>query len=943
MFGGMNVRALVALILICACVPQARGETTQKSRQYVFVVDDSGSMRFSGRDYRKGSDHDRLALFGVQVMLQVLEDQEGATVVSLNGSAKGEAIHPMAPLSQNRAPLLQLVETDPNKMAKYTGGTPCKKMMDAVGSMLNEVDRPGVEQLVFYLTDGACSGAWKGGAGARAGSKKWLSSVNSHKEGRLRFQLIRWEGGNWTRALEEVLRKKTNGAEVPPIRQGDATAVVMGLLDALARSRGVPAHEATPGNARLPAFRGAKRISLLTIASGRASTTLSVDLALEKGGVVPGPLREMKRGDFKWPGHPNAQQAKDPAGKPYSWVLSEYEPGSTQPIVEVKGTSKWKVIAVPHYAFVTQMNVYAQKCPEDDSTPLSKATTSLKAGESMCVEVRLLNDEGKLLDQDVVPRGSEAKIYYAKGASEQEDEPKSWSPKRVKSGKTVWRLNRDQLSEGDIRLNAGVQLMVDGVLMPPQYGGSETIQVSSDVIAPNPAQFELEAITPGSRTTKQITLTAGLPEHQVRAIFPRKGHPRCVAVELNGKRGEEWQPVSWGQPMTLVFDVKSFCGTQSGTTPYESLLTFEFKPKVGGSTRNVQVMTKFELENQFDGPGEVLIDAESGEFYQRSLRFNTNSKEAVKVAIGFEAGSNWPDSEDLQFGFYDVQEEELLTKENEDGDEEVVLTKVFSIDTDGGAQTFDVPIGVQVGPCCQSNVYEGQVFYQPGGKTSRKIPVSLKVDVTGAGFLACWGQTIIRWLGYLLVALLLGYIYLMWANSCWFKKESLKRKVWRMSYDDTGDPVSDENDASWKNAVGDTLTFGKRAGAWLKANPLKTGLPGRRYHETVRVNLSDRCRLQLLALGNAAQLSQGKVAGKGSGTLYIAAKSKRGSVAFYGFPRRDSDDSDEGGIGQGFVYEPCGADSETGYDDVSGRKLLKKQDRYSRRPDEGDLAGWALD
>jgi hypothetical protein len=934
-----GIAALVASVIVLSVSP-TQAATKEKSRQYVFVVDDSGSMRFGGRDFRKGSDHDRLALFGVQVMLQVLEDKEGATVVSLNGSAKGEAIHPMAALSQNRAPLMRLVETNPEGMAKYTGGTPCKKMMDSVGVMLNEVDRPGVEQLVFYLTDGACSGAWRGGAGARAGAKSWLKSINSHNEGRLRFQLIRWEGGNWTRALEEVLRKKTNGAEVPPIRKGDATAVVMGLLDALARSRGVPAHEATPGNARLPAFRGAKRVSLLTIASGRAATNLRVDLSVEKEGKAPGPLMEMKRGDFKWPGNSSAAQASDPAGQRYSWVLSEYEPGTNQPVVEVSGTSAWKVIAVPHYAFITQMNTYAQKCPADDNTPLRQPTTSLKAGESMCVEVRLLNDEGKVLDKDVVPPGSEAKVYYSDGSSE--EEASYWSPKRVGSGKTVWRLNRDQLAEGDLRLNAGVQLIVDGVLMPPQYGGSETIQVSSDVIAPEPAQFELGTLTPGTTTTEQITLSAGLPEHQVRAVFPKKGHPRCVSVQLNGKRGEQWQPVSWGQPMTLVFDIASFCGTESGTKQHESLLTFEFKPKVSGSTRNVQVMAKFDLENQFDGPSDLLIQAESGEFYQRDLRFQTNSKEPVKTAIGFELGSNWPSAEDLQIGFYDTAEEEFISKDDEDGQAQVVQMKVFPLETNGGANTHSVPIGVQVGPCCQTNVYEGQIFYQPGGQNSRRIPIALKVDVTGAGFLACWGQALIRWLLYLLVALLIGYLYLMWANSCWFKKDSLKRKVWRLSFDDTGDPVSDENDAAWKNAVDDSLKFAARVGAWFRANPLKTGLPGGKYHETLRVTLSDRCRLGLVALGNASQLSQGKTGDKGRGVLYVAAKSKRGSVGFYGFPRRDSEDSDEGEI-SGFGYEPCSADSETGYDDVSGRKLLRKQDRYSRRPDEGDLAGWALD
>ena len=64
---------------------------------------------------------------------------------------------------------------------------------------------------------------------------------------------------------------------------------------------------------------------------------------------------------------------------------------------------------------------------------------------------------------------------------------------------------------------------------------------------------------------------------------------------------------------------------------------------------------------------------------------------------------------------------------------------------------------------------------------------------------------------------------------------------------------------------------------------------------------------------------------------------KSGSPTFYAFPRRETEDSDEGEV-SGFVYEPCAADSEYGLDEVGGRNLLRKQARHSRRPDEGDLA-----
>ena len=82
----------------------AQGEVSSaqaRTAQYVFVIDDSGSM---SKQTRGGppADPDRLSVFAVRSLLSMLDDADEVTVVRLNGPSDSEAIAPISALKTSR-------------------------------------------------------------------------------------------------------------------------------------------------------------------------------------------------------------------------------------------------------------------------------------------------------------------------------------------------------------------------------------------------------------------------------------------------------------------------------------------------------------------------------------------------------------------------------------------------------------------------------------------------------------------------------------------------------------------------------------------------------------------------------------------------------------------------------------------------------------------------
>ncbi|HSL81489.1 MAG TPA: hypothetical protein VLF66_01855, partial [Thermoanaerobaculia bacterium] len=116
--------------------------------------------------------------------------------------------------------------------------------------------------------------------------------------------------------------------------------------------------------------------------------------------------------------------------------------------------------------------------------------------------------------------------------------------------------------------------------------------------------------------------------------------------------------------------------------------------------------------------------------------------------------------------------------------------------------------------------------------------VPVEARVTSAGFWACWGPVVIWTVAGLLLLLLLLYSVSMFRNSRFLDPrqvaDRLRPLVWT-GIGGTEERRGAEDDI--RRMVRRGMPWTGRAKAWLIANPLRFGLPGGRYEETLEVAL----------------------------------------------------------------------------------------------------------
>ncbi|MCP5117641.1 MAG: VWA domain-containing protein, partial [bacterium] len=102
-----------------------------REAQFVFIIDDSGSMS------QNRTDPDRLAVFAVRALLGVLDDRDWVSVVRLNGPREGEQPPPLAPLSDDHRKRVRQVLDLGGKLAEYGGRyTPCRSDLEVAHDVL---------------------------------------------------------------------------------------------------------------------------------------------------------------------------------------------------------------------------------------------------------------------------------------------------------------------------------------------------------------------------------------------------------------------------------------------------------------------------------------------------------------------------------------------------------------------------------------------------------------------------------------------------------------------------------------------------------------------------------------------------------------------------------------------------------------------------------------
>ncbi len=862
-------RLLWAAIMACgliACVmaparaqaqPAELSSASARAVQYVFIIDDSGSMRVNTRS-GPAADIDRLAVFAVRSLLSMLDDADEATIVRLNGPDEQEQVTPIGALSRQRAALeAQLALTGP--VAAYAGKqTPCAPALDAARAALNRAWRPGVSQVVFFLTDGECTGP-------PPEATSFLKGVSSHKEELFKFYFLRFSGRDYTRSLARFA--ELTGGQTSEVDASDPTSILQPFANALSRSQGYEAHLLVPGQTTLPAHGGARRVRLLAVAPD-GGQPLSFQITPERQGVAPVAL-----------GAPVAGVHQYEDGRRYRYVALDYKPGDTPVKVSVSGAgARWKVVAVPEYRLHVDVAIEAGRCGEGGD-----AVQFVEVGAAVCATVRLMNEEGRVVSEAVAGRGAEAVALYtapdAKVASP--------LPLNRQGQEATFTLERVNLERGDHIFAPRITLPIPGAsgATIALKGASRTLQVSSQSVQPVPARFELGELVPGDERYEELTFNGNFPASRARLVVEgRQDVPECVTFSLSNVAEGEPQAITANQAYTLTVRVAPYCGHATYKREVNTSLLLEFDR--AASSRPIPTVVlpvRLTLVNQLALPDALRVKLEPGAREEIALTLGGNHKKDVSFKALLpppQARTRWPKGALLEVVFLDERGEPL---EAETSGARSVLLK--------GAPGAPARLRVQARAesCCDVGKWVTELALIPTAGSREVIRVPVEVQVVGAGPWRCWGPRAIMSLIGLLLLLLVVYAVLMIKNSSFINRDLLASKLVPLRWDDWGEPTAYGRAAEdVKRMVRKSMPWYARAWNWIRANPLKIGLPGGSYAEAVTLYLEpardvNRSRIVLTPERDLAALMRANPE-QGVGRIFATAQ---GGLNTFGVPDRE--------------------------------------------------------
>lgn len=907
-------RVLVACIFsVAACgicaAPAVAGDRTElssaqaRTAQYVFVIDDSGSMsrRVGGKP---AADPDRLAVFATRSTLSMLDDVDEATVVRLNGPSEGDAVTPIAPLSDNRQKLEQKLALDA-PLAQYAGErTPCGEALGAVKKALNDAYRPNVAQVVMFLTDGACTGAVPS-------PRNFLKGLKSADDELFKFYLLRFEGRDYTPALAKLA--ETTGGMAIEASASDPTAILEPFASALSRSQGYESYLLTPKDHLLDAHKGARRVRLLAVAPDKGKD-LSFSIDPARKGQPPKPMGAAQKG---------LHQFQD--GRRYRYAALDYAPGTVPVSVTVDGAgSDWKVVAVPEYRLFVEMDVREGGCKQDGE-PVHYA----EVGSNICAEVRLVNENGEPVTSAVAGRGSEALVRYSPPG---EDSPHELPASRA--GKLAkFAIERANLEKGDHIFRPMVRLAVPGQkgAKVTIKGAAQTLQVSSRNIAASPKRVEFDTLVPGQSQFEDVQISGNFPPARARLVVQnREDVPDCVHFQLGGKGEGEAQKITPGQNYQLGVDVASYCGASSFKRDIQTAVRVEFDQS--GQLLNVPTLVvpvHFALVDEISVPKGLSATIKAGESADLDLTLGGNFKKdaGFKLLVPpVDERERWPsDADDLAIEFLDESGEPIHNE-----DDELARATTASFAPGKTAQSFGLRVASD--SCCGGGTYRTELALVPTSGTKEPIRVPVEITVEEASVWSCWGPWILWALAALLLILLVLYVYNMFRNSSFLSKKKLVNQLIWLEWGPTGMPSASPSSTQKVEAIIDkNFGFGDRLSAWLKANPLKIGLPNDyKYDETIRLALNtEQPRItSMKVLDEVGHHKKLRERPRVDGLIYASR-----AHGFYGVPNPD------GYFGplrqQGFVSPPTG---ELEVVRLNGDKLVL--DDAERM--QGNPAGWEI-
>jgi Mg-chelatase subunit ChlD len=832
---------------------QARGA------QYVFIIDDSGSMsaQTSGGP---AADPERLSVFAARSLMSMLDDADEATVIRLNGADDGEAVLPIGPLSEQRARIEAALSLD-SKLASYAGqNTPCASSLRAAQQELNRVRRPHVAQVVIFLTDGECTGA-----APEPGA--YLRGVESHKDGLFKFYLLRFRGRDYTRTLATLATQ--TGGEASEISASDPTAILQPFANALSRSQGYEAYLLSPGRAQLEAHRGARRVRLLAVAPDKGQP-IGLSLApTRRGSVEASPMGGVREGVHQYKG-----------GKRFRYAALDYKPGDAPIEVKVSGAGNdWKVVAVPEYRLFVDLQVSAGDCGS-----AGEQVQFVEVGSAVCVKARLVNDAGQPVTVDVAGRGTEASIRYTgPGAA-----PATLPANRL-GDDAVFSIERANLERGDHVFHPLIKMVTPGTQTAITLrGAARSLQVSSHSVEAVPGHFELGQLVPGDEQYLQLTLHGNFPESRGRMVVEGRANvPDCVTFELSGAAEGKEVALVPEQQYTMTVRVAPYCGATSFSKDVTTALRLEFDKAASSRTPPAVVIpVRFSLSSKLELPDALHIKLKGGDRAEAEGLIKGNFKRPLVFKVLMppegERGAGWPAGR-LRMGFLDAKHA-LIAGKGKRGS--LATSHELTISAGAGDK---LALAALSDACCEPGSWRTEVtlIARTGSKEAIRIPVEIEVEE--AGVWGCWGRTILMSAAGLLLLLLAAYIFNMFRNSSFLDRNLLSSKLVPLRWDEWGEPQPQANQLEEiKRLVKRAMPFHQRALCWLRANPLRFGLPGGHYEEAAQLYLEparDVHRSSLQLVPERDLLTQARSApNQHVGRIYAIAK---GGLYIFCFPDRN--------------------------------------------------------
>ncbi|MFB6264512.1 MAG: hypothetical protein ABEL76_12950 [Bradymonadaceae bacterium] len=801
-----------ALCLVASPALAAGSGSTSRAAQYVFVVDDSGSMSKEVRG-QPAADPNRLAVFGVRSILSMLDDRDEATVVRLNGPAQGQKPPPIRPLKENRSKLRKLTALD-SKLAAYGGAeTPCKRALGTVKERLRQAHRPGVAQVVMFLTDGACTGP-------APDPKAFLEGLPSAEEGLFKFYLLRFSGRNYTESLA-TLADRTGGTSIE-VSAGEPTSILDSFASALSRSQGYRSYVLTPSDAKLASHGAARRVRLLAVAPG-SGPELSLSVEGRSPGAGPKPLEASRR--------TGTHQYED--GRTYRYAALDYQPGEVPVSVDVEGAgSNWKVVAVPEYRLFTELSIRKGECGTG-----GVSVGAVEVGSSVCAEVRLVNAGGDPVGSDVVGGGTEAVVRY-RGPDDSEARE---LPAQQVGDRAVYRLERVNLSKGNHIFDPVVRLAVPGGegRTVDIEGGAQTLQASSLAVSATPSELNAGDLKPGGKSFHELKIAGNFPPTQARlSVKNRDEIPDCVSFSLSDVPEGKTQELTPGQTYTLGVDVAPYCGPSTFDRQFEAVLRVEFADSATRSVPTLVVPTSLHLTNQMSVPEAVEISATGGGTGTARVELSGNfTREMAFTAMVPPTAerAKWPDRGLLELAFLDDEGAAVKSGQRPAREHGVTVPA-------GGGEAVALRAAPDV--CCGGGTWKTELALVPDSGTPSPIRIPVRVDVESAGVAACWGSTALLILALVLLVLAALYGYGMYRSTHRIDPERMAAKVKPLVYDDYGrpSPADERRKGRARDIVEEQFAENRweRWTAWFQANPLKFGLPGEDYYECVEFSVDSR-------------------------------------------------------------------------------------------------------